>query len=55
MGPHAKDLDNTLIFQNLIDKSVLDIDAARIGPFQVAQKLLKRRRLLEGIVWEDGK
>lgn len=41
MGPHPKYFDDMLLFKNLIDKSVLNIDAPRVGAFEVAKKLFK--------------
>jgi hypothetical protein len=36
VGPHAKYLDDMLFFEDLIDKPVLDVDAAGICASQVA-------------------
>ena len=38
-----------LIFKNLIDKSVLNVDAPRVGASQVAKKLFKWWRRLERV------
>ena len=43
MGPHADDLDGLDVVQHLIDKPVLDIDAAGTRPCKVAKESLERR------------
>jgi len=36
MRPHPQHFDDVFFFQNLIHKSVLDVDPARVRAFQVA-------------------
>lgn len=49
MCPHPKNLDNSLLLQNLIDKPVLNIDTARVGSCQIADELFKSWVVLERI------
>ena len=49
MRPHAEDLDDPLLLQDLVDQPVLDIDPSRISTAQIAYQLLKRRRRLQRI------
>lgn len=53
MGPHANDLDNALRFEDLIDESVLNVDAARIGPREISHQLFKARRTLKWILTKN--
>jgi len=54
MGPHAEYLHDAFVFQNLIDKPVLNIDAAGICAFQIPQEFLERRWLLKRVSSEYG-
>ena len=36
MRPEAEDFDRLFLFDDLVDESVLDIDSARIGTFEIA-------------------
>lgn len=54
MGPHAKDLDDALIFDDLIDQAVLNINAAGICAAQIPQESFKRRRFPKRIDGEGG-
>ena len=49
MRPHADDLDDLFIFQNLVHQPVLDVDPAGIRSGEIAYKLLERWRRLEWI------
>lgn len=39
MCPHAENFDGLIVFQNLINKTVLKIDATGIGSGKVSHKL----------------
>lgn len=52
MRPHAQHFDDTLLSENLIYQPVLDVDAARICPVQIAEEFFKRRWIAERIVLE---
>lgn len=41
MGPHPDDLHSLDVMKNLIDQTVLDIDAAGTGASQIAHQFLK--------------
>ena len=47
--PHSQDANNTFFGENLIHHAMLNVDAARTGPGQVSDQLLKRWRLLKRI------
>jgi hypothetical protein len=53
MGPHPKHLDDTLPFDDLIDKTVLYIDAARICAAQISDEFLERPWPAKQIGGED--
>jgi hypothetical protein len=40
MSPHSQHLHRPCLFQNLVDKPVLDVDSTGICPGQIANKLL---------------
>ena len=52
--PHPNDFHNVAVFKNLVDKTMLNIDAARIRSAQIANKLFLARRSLKGVLFEDG-
>ena len=39
MGPHAENFDGLIVFQNLLNKTVLKIDATGTGSGKVSNKL----------------
>jgi hypothetical protein len=49
MGPHAKDFNDFLLFQDFVDQSVLNIDAAGISAGKVAHQFFKPRGSAERI------
>ena len=51
--PHAQHFHHTLVRENLIDQSMLDVDPARQGAIKIAHQSLEGRRTLEGIARED--
>ena len=53
MGPHAKHLDDPFILNHLIDQTVLNVNSARAGAAQVADKFLEGGRIPERIFGED--
>ena len=53
MRPHAEDFHDVFIVDHLVDQAVLNVDAAGIGPGEIADKLFERRRCLIGIVTQD--
>lgn len=54
MGPHAKDLDDAFVADDLIDQAVLNINAAGICAAQIPEEFFKRRRFPKRIDGEDG-
>jgi hypothetical protein len=55
MGPHPYDLDGSYLFQNLVDKAMLDIDATRIGTGKVSHQFFIRGRGLKWVIRQDFK
>src|SRR5205807_8942051 len=53
MRPHPDDLDDSLVPQDLIHKTMLKVDPARISSGQIAEQFLVRRRTPEGIFSKD--
>ena len=53
MRPHSNNFHNPFIFENLVDQSMLNIDAARICPSQITNKFFVSGRSLEGIDFKD--
>ena len=53
MRPHADDLDRFSGRKYLVDEAVLDVDSARVGAGQIADELLKRWWVLEGVSCEE--
>lgn len=49
MRPHPNDFHNAPMFEDLIDETMLDVDAARIHSGQITDELLIPWRSLEGI------
>ncbi len=50
VSPQADDLDDLLLFVHLVNQSVMDVDAAGIGAFQIAYQFLIGRGLLERVL-----
>src|SRR5690606_2840628 len=44
-----------LLLKNLVDKAVLDVDAARVCPRQIANELFVRRGILKRVSLDDFK
>ncbi len=53
MSPHSDDLDGLDVFQDLIDKAMLNVDPSRICAEEIAQELFEWRRVLKWIFTED--
>jgi hypothetical protein len=53
MGPHADDLDDSLLFQDFVDQSMLYIDAASIGPGKITHEFFNRRGSVERVFPDD--
>jgi hypothetical protein len=53
MRPHAKYLHNTLVFDDVINQAVLNVDAAGISAPQIAEEFFKRRWLSKRVLRED--
>jgi len=51
--PHPQDANGFLLGENLIHHAVLNIDAARIRPQKISDRLLKRRRVLKWVGGQD--
>lgn len=54
MCPHPNDLDDPLVFEHLINKTMLDINSARVCSSEITNKFLVPRGNLEGVVFEDS-
>ena len=50
MGPHPKDFDDPLRFEDLVDKSMLDVNSSGVSAGQVTNQLFVGWRILEGIL-----
>jgi len=55
MSPHSQNLDGALGGIDLIDETVLEVDAARICARQVSHQFFIRRRILKWIFGEQVK
>ncbi len=53
MSPHPDDFDDFLVLKDLIDQTVLNVDASRVGTGKVTYQLLKGGRRLERILSEN--
>lgn len=53
--PHPNDLDDLLLFENLVDQPMLDIDPSREGAFEITKQFLVSRRSLIGVLLQDRK
>ena len=53
--PHPQDLDDLLLFQHLIDESMLDIDPPRESARQIADQFFVGRWILEGMCRKNSK
>ena len=53
--PHSQNLDDLIIFKDLVDQLVLNVDASRISTCEIAQQLLVTRRCLVWIVSKNFK
>jgi len=53
MCPHPNDLYNSPVFEDLVNKTMLNIDATRIRSGQITDKLLVSRGSLKRINFED--
>jgi hypothetical protein len=51
VAPHAKHLDSTFVFDDLIDEAMLNIDAARVYAAQIPDEFLKRAVVSERDHW----
>jgi hypothetical protein len=54
MRPHPKDLDGALLFEDLVDQAVLNINAAGVCAAQISEEFLERRRSAKRIFGEDA-
>src|SRR5664280_1872395 len=54
VSPHPERLDRVLLGEDLVDESVLDVEAPREGPADVADQRLERRRRPERVCLEEG-
>ncbi len=55
MRPHPNDFNGVFGLMNLIHQPMLDVDAARVSPSQIANELLERWRVLEGVFGDNLK
>ena len=55
MRPHPNDLDNAAILEDLVNETMMDVNAARVSSGQVTNKLLISRWSLERVDFEDFK
>jgi len=53
MSPHTDYFDRSMLRQDLVNQTVLNVDATGISAFQVASQLFKGRRLLKGVLLEN--
>ena len=52
VGPHAKHLHDPILFENLVDMTVLNIDPPRKNPLEISYEFLEPRVGLERILLE---
>ena len=50
VSPHAQDLDRVFGVIDLIHKTLLNVDAAGIGPGQISNKIFVGRRILKWVL-----
>ncbi len=55
VGPHSDYLHYFLLFKNLVNQSVLDVDSSRIGTNQITNKRFIPGRVLKRIILQDFK
>lgn len=55
MGPHPQNLDCAFLFEDLVDESMLNVDASRISTRQISDELFERTWSLEGIPRQNFK
>ena len=53
MRPHAKDVPNAVVAIDSVNDAVLNIDAPRVIPSEVAHQLLEARRHAQRIVLQQ--
>ena len=53
VSPHTKDFDGAFGRIDLIDETVLDVDAARISAGQISHQFFIGRRVLKGIPGDE--
>ena len=53
VSPHPKDFDGAFGGMDLIDETMLDVDAARISARQISHQFFVGRWILEGIFGEE--
>jgi hypothetical protein len=53
MCPHPNDFHNAVVFENLVDEPMLDIDPSGIRSSQITNELFVPRRSLKGIYFEN--
>lgn len=53
VGPHPQHFDRFFLEQYLVNEAMLNIDAPRVGAFQVAHEFFVARRRAEGIFTQE--
>jgi hypothetical protein len=53
MGPHPKNLYNSLVFQHLVNKAMLNVNPTGIGSSKIANQFFERRWSLKRISPQD--
>lgn len=54
VGPHTEHFDRVFFEIHLVNESVQDVDASRIGSGEVTHEFFVWGRILEGVVGQDG-
>jgi hypothetical protein len=52
--PHPKDLYDPFLFDDLVNESVLQVDATRVCPLKITDQLLVPGRRAKGILTQEG-
>lgn len=54
MRPHAQDSDGPLLWKDLVDNAMLDVDTAGVGAREISNELFVGWWILERVVCQDG-
>lgn len=55
VGPHAEHAHDPLFGENFVHETIVNVDSPRVGTGQIAYEFLERRRIAQGIDFENVK